>query len=121
MLKSDIAPFFPKVDHLEIVYSIFDKDENGDVSLEEIEMACLEVSFCERFSRLKLADCIESCMQIHRERQSLASSMRDLDSAVVSLADVLNASHTSGSSHGSILPRRDSIKYSCHSGTSCPA
>lgn len=51
MLKSDIAPFFPKADQLEIVYSIFDKDENGDVSLEEIEMACLEVSFCNRVSR----------------------------------------------------------------------
>lgn len=43
MLKSDIAPFFPKAEQLEMVYAIFDKDENGDVSLEEIEMACLEV------------------------------------------------------------------------------
>lgn len=44
MLKSDIAPFFPKQSELEVVYAIFDKDENGDVSLEEIEMACLDVS-----------------------------------------------------------------------------
>lgn len=48
MIKSDIAPFFPKADQLEIVYSIFDKDENGDVSLEEIEMACLEVRLWSR-------------------------------------------------------------------------
>jgi hypothetical protein len=45
MIKSDIVHFFPKADQLDVVYSIFDKDENGDVSLEEIEMACLEVNF----------------------------------------------------------------------------
>lgn len=50
------------------VFSIFDKDDNGDVSLEEIEMACLE---------------------IHRERLSLSSSMRDLDSAVGRLDQIL--------------------------------
>lgn len=44
MLKENIAPFFPNKVHLDMVYAIFDKDENGDVSLEEIEMACLDVS-----------------------------------------------------------------------------
>lgn len=62
MLIGDIMPYFPNKDHLQQVFALFDKDENGDVSLEEIEMACLE---------------------IHKERQCLASSMRDLDSAVV--------------------------------------
>ena len=62
MLVSDIMPYFPNKEQLQQVFTIFDKDENGDVSLEEVEMACLE---------------------IHKERQSLASSMRDLDSAVV--------------------------------------
>ena len=65
MVMEDIMPYFPKQEQLQQVFAIFDKDENGDVSLEEVEMACLE---------------------IHKERQSLASSMRDLDSAVVSRA-----------------------------------
>jgi hypothetical protein len=43
MIKSDIAPYFPNRDQLDMVYAIFDRDENGDISLEEIEMACLEV------------------------------------------------------------------------------
>lgn len=67
MLQQDIARFFPNQEQLASVYAIFDKDENGDVSLEEIEMACLD---------------------IHRERQSLASSMRDLDSAVARLDQI---------------------------------
>lgn len=63
MVVDDIMPYFPNKEHLHQVFALLDKDENGDVSLEEVEMACLE---------------------IHKERQSLASSMRDLDSAVVS-------------------------------------
>lgn len=42
-------------------FAVFDKDGNGDISLDELEMACLE---------------------IHRERLALSNSMRDIDSAV---------------------------------------
>jgi hypothetical protein len=42
-------------------FAIFDRDQNGDASLEEVEMACLD---------------------IHRERLALSRSMRDIDSAV---------------------------------------
>ena len=68
MLMSDIAPFFQDADECKEVFAIFDRDDNGDVSLEEIESACLE---------------------IHRERMSLSSSMRDLDSAVGRLDQIL--------------------------------
>lgn len=68
MLMQDIAPYFPNEEVLKEVFVMFDKDDNGDVSLEEIEMACLD---------------------IHRERKSLSSSMRDLDSAVGRLDQIL--------------------------------
>lgn len=57
----DIITFFPAREEAEAAFAMFDADENGDASLEECEMACMDV---------------------HRERLALASSMRDLDSAV---------------------------------------
>lgn len=49
-------------------FAIFDRDGNGDATLDEIEMSCLD---------------------IHRERISLSRSMRDIDSAVSRLDNIL--------------------------------
>jgi small-conductance mechanosensitive channel len=61
LVLTDIARYFKTTEEADFAFGIFDRDENGDATLEEVELACLE---------------------IHRERLSLADSMRDLDSAV---------------------------------------
>lgn len=65
---TDIAHLFPDHETAEIAFGLFDKDGNHDVTRDEVEMACLE---------------------IHRERLSLANSMRDIDSAVGRLDNIL--------------------------------
>ena len=37
----DIESLFPTRDEADRAYALFDKDSNGDISLEEMEMACL--------------------------------------------------------------------------------
>ncbi|KAF8893315.1 Mechanosensitive ion channel-domain-containing protein [Infundibulicybe gibba] len=64
----DIARFFPQGDEADHVFGLFDKDSNGDASRDEVEMACLE---------------------FHREQLSIENSMRDLDSAVGRLDNIL--------------------------------
>ncbi|KAI0092959.1 Mechanosensitive ion channel-domain-containing protein [Irpex rosettiformis] len=64
----DIARFFPSMEDAEAAFGIFDKDSNGDVSRDEIELACME---------------------FHREQLSLEHSMQDLDSAVGRLDNIL--------------------------------
>ncbi|KAI0645507.1 Mechanosensitive ion channel-domain-containing protein [Trametes meyenii] len=64
----DIERFFRSRDEADAAFSIFDKDMNGDVKREEVEMACME---------------------IHREQLALEHSMRDLDSAVGRLDNIL--------------------------------
>ncbi|EIN11813.1 hypothetical protein PUNSTDRAFT_61874 [Punctularia strigosozonata HHB-11173 SS5] len=68
LLVDDIQRFFPARDQADAAFSIFDKDNNGDVTREEMELACLE---------------------IHREQLSIEHSMRDLDSAVGRLDNIL--------------------------------
>ncbi|KAH0589492.1 hypothetical protein J132_05680 [Termitomyces sp. J132] len=68
LLVDDIASYFTSPEEASHVFSIFDKDMNGDISRDEIEMACLD---------------------IHREQLSLESSMQDLDSAVGRLDNIL--------------------------------
>ncbi|KAI1796400.1 Mechanosensitive ion channel-domain-containing protein [Ganoderma leucocontextum] len=68
LLVEDIARFFGNPDEADAAFAIFDKDSNGDVSRDEIEMACME---------------------IHREQLSIEHSMRDLDSAVGRLDNIL--------------------------------
>lgn len=63
----DIQRLFPD-DIVDRVFSIFDRDGNGDASREEVEMA--------------LMDC-------HREQLSIEHSMQDLDSAVGRLDNIL--------------------------------
>ncbi|EGG03241.1 uncharacterized protein MELLADRAFT_65659 [Melampsora larici-populina 98AG31] len=42
MVLSDIGKFFDNEDQSREAFEIFDKDENGDASLEDIELACLD-------------------------------------------------------------------------------
>jgi hypothetical protein len=51
-----------------VAFSIFDRDDNGDATRDEFEMAT---------------------MQLHREKMALEASMRDLDGAVRRLDDIL--------------------------------
>lgn len=37
----DIARFFPTPDDADAAFAIFDKDSNGDMTRDELEMACL--------------------------------------------------------------------------------
>ncbi|OSD01247.1 hypothetical protein PYCCODRAFT_1412753 [Trametes coccinea BRFM310] len=64
----DIDRFFRSRDESDAAFAIFDKDMNGDVTRDEIEMACME---------------------LHREQLSIEHSMRDLDSAVGRLDNIL--------------------------------
>ncbi|GAA5954951.1 hypothetical protein JCM21900_005944 [Sporobolomyces salmonicolor] len=68
MVLADIAKCFRNREEAERAFAIFDRDLNGDATLEEVEMACLE---------------------IHRERLALGRSMRDIDSAVGRLDSII--------------------------------
>ncbi|KAF8161100.1 hypothetical protein B0H34DRAFT_839898 [Crassisporium funariophilum] len=68
LFVEDIERFFATKDEAALVFALFDKDSNGDASREEVEMACLE---------------------FHREQLSIENSMRDLDSAVGRLDNIL--------------------------------
>ncbi|TFK26462.1 hypothetical protein FA15DRAFT_667337 [Coprinopsis marcescibilis] len=67
LLVEDIARFFPTPEEASQVFGLFDKDGNGDATLEEIEISLLE---------------------FHREQLSIENSMRDLDSAVGRLDNI---------------------------------
>ncbi|EKM54463.1 uncharacterized protein PHACADRAFT_258317 [Phanerochaete carnosa HHB-10118-sp] len=64
----DIRKFFPTLDDADAAFAIFDRDDNGNVTRDEFEMACLE---------------------FHREQLSIEHSMTDLDSAVGRLDNIL--------------------------------
>ncbi|KAI0268803.1 hypothetical protein BC834DRAFT_923155 [Gloeopeniophorella convolvens] len=68
LVFQDISRFFRTLDEADAAFALFDKDGNGDVSLEETEQACGE---------------------FHREQLSIEHSMRDLDSAVGRLDNIL--------------------------------
>ncbi|KAF8658295.1 hypothetical protein AX16_002066 [Volvariella volvacea WC 439] len=68
LLIGDINKYFQDPIEAEQAFALFDKDGNGDASREEIEMACLD---------------------LHREQLSIEHSMRDLDSAVGRLDNIL--------------------------------
>ena len=40
MVFQDITRFFPSVEDADAAFTLFDRDGNGDVSLEEIEQSC---------------------------------------------------------------------------------
>lgn len=68
MYLKDIEEFFNNRDDALDAFAMFDRDSNGDATRDEVEMAC---------------------MDLHRERLALASSMRDIDSAVGRLDNIL--------------------------------
>ena len=68
LIVEDIARFFSGPDEADAAFALFDKDSNGDANRDEVEMACLEA---------------------HREQLSIENSMRDLDSAVGRLDNIL--------------------------------
>ncbi|GAB1314223.1 Mechanosensitive ion channel protein [Madurella fahalii] len=63
----DLQPAFPTQEDAEACFSVFDKDLNGDISMEELEMVCNE---------------------IHLEKKAIAASLKDLDSVIKKLDEV---------------------------------
>jgi small-conductance mechanosensitive channel len=63
----DLKFAFENNDEAEAAFSMFDKDMNGDISMEELEAVCVEIG---------------------RERKSITASLKDLDSVVSKLDDV---------------------------------
>ncbi|EXJ56804.1 hypothetical protein A1O7_07148 [Cladophialophora yegresii CBS 114405] len=66
--SDDLKLAFDNDDEAEAAFSMFDKDMNGDISMEELEAVCVEIG---------------------RERKSITASLKDLDSVVSKLDDVL--------------------------------
>ncbi|KAI1810681.1 hypothetical protein GGS20DRAFT_162898 [Poronia punctata] len=64
LLPSDLNPAFPTPEEAEAAFMVFDRDLNGDVSMEELEAFCDEV---------------------HREKKAIAASLKDLDSVITKL------------------------------------
>lgn len=63
----DLKEAFASVEDAETCFGIFDKDLNGDISMEELELVCNEV---------------------HLEKKSIAASLKDLDSVIRKLDQV---------------------------------
>ncbi|KKY26464.1 putative mechanosensitive ion channel family [Phaeomoniella chlamydospora] len=68
VFSGDLKSAFDNDDEAEAAFSMFDKDMNGDISMEELEAVCVEIG---------------------RERKSITASLKDLDSVVGKLDDVL--------------------------------
>lgn len=66
--SEDLQAAFDNADEAEAAFSMFDKDMNGDISMEELEAVCVEIG---------------------RERKAITASLKDLDSVVGKLDDVL--------------------------------
>ena len=60
----EMKPAFESNDEAEAAFTMFDKDLNGDISMEELEAVCVEIG---------------------RERKSITASLKDLDSVVSKL------------------------------------
>lgn len=63
----DFFPAFETQEEAEACFAVFDKDLNGDISMEELEMVCNE---------------------IHLEKKAIAASLKDLDSVIKKLDSV---------------------------------
>lgn len=68
VLADDLKHAFSSEDEADAAFAMFDRDLNGDISCEEMELACVEIG---------------------RERKAIAASLKDLDSVVGKLDDVL--------------------------------
>ncbi|EME49066.1 hypothetical protein DOTSEDRAFT_67942 [Dothistroma septosporum NZE10] len=67
VISDDLRPAFENDDEADAAFTMFDKDMNGDISMEELEAVCVEIG---------------------RERKSITASLKDLDSVVAKLDDV---------------------------------
>jgi small-conductance mechanosensitive channel len=67
VLADDLRPAFENDDEADAAFTMFDKDLNGDISMEELEAVCVEIG---------------------RERKAITASLKDLDSVVSKLDDV---------------------------------
>lgn len=65
--SDDLKNAFDNDDEAQAAFSMFDKDMNGDISMEELEAVCVEIG---------------------RERKSITASLKDLDSVVSKLDQV---------------------------------
>jgi len=66
--SGDLKPAFDNNDEADAAFAMFDKDMNGDISMEELESVCVEIS---------------------KERKAILASLKDLDSVVGKLDNVL--------------------------------
>ncbi|KAI9669098.1 MAG: hypothetical protein M1831_000690 [Alyxoria varia] len=64
VFQDDLKDAFENNDEADAAFSMFDKDLNGDISMEELEAVCVEIG---------------------RERKSITASLKDLDSVVSKL------------------------------------
>ncbi|PGH08875.1 hypothetical protein AJ80_07747 [Polytolypa hystricis UAMH7299] len=67
VFSGDLKAAFDNGDEAEAAFAMFDKDMNGDISMEELEAVCVEIG---------------------RERKSITASLKDLDSVVSKLDSV---------------------------------
>ncbi|KAK2748771.1 hypothetical protein FQN57_000352 [Myotisia sp. PD_48] len=67
IFAGDLKPAFDINDEAEAAFTMFDKDMNGDISMEELEAVCVEIG---------------------RERKAITASLKDLDSVVSKLDNV---------------------------------
>ncbi|CCG81808.1 MS ion channel protein [Taphrina deformans PYCC 5710] len=65
--REEMRDAFNEDEEADAAFAMFDKDFNGDVTCEEMEIACVEIS---------------------KERKSITSSLKDLDHAVSKLDDI---------------------------------
>ncbi|KAA8573818.1 hypothetical protein EYC84_005374 [Monilinia fructicola] len=68
ILAEDLTLAFDNEEEAEAAFTMFDKDLNGDISMEELETVCVEIG---------------------RERKAITASLKDLDSVVSKLDDIL--------------------------------
>ena len=59
--EEELAAAFDSPEESEAAFSMFDRDMNGDITCEEMEMACVEIG---------------------RERKAISASLKDLDSVI---------------------------------------
>ncbi|KAL4927092.1 Mechanosensitive ion channel family [Aspergillus undulatus] len=67
VFPGDLKEAFDDNEEAEAAFSMFDKDMNGDISMEELEAVCVEIG---------------------RERKAITASLKDLDSVVSRLGNV---------------------------------
>jgi small-conductance mechanosensitive channel len=68
VFSGDLKSAFDNNEEADAAFTMFDKDMNGDISMEELEAVCVEIG---------------------RERKSITASLKDLDSVVSKLDAVL--------------------------------